>query len=84
MKQKEEDYRMMLTGLNLCIGELLQCLFKNRNELQYNFNSSSNNQLQLWEHISNVETEVTNLKSQNQELERKLIKEKRNIVALHR
>jgi len=81
MKQKEEDYKMTLTGLNLRIGELQQDLFKSRNELQYNSNASSNDQLQLREHISNVETEMTNLKSRNQELERELIEEKRMVVA---
>mmetsp|Transcript_38073 Transcript_38073/g.69889 ORF Transcript_38073/g.69889 Transcript_38073/m.69889 type:complete len:561 (-) Transcript_38073:2759-4441(-) len=81
MKQKEEDYKMTLTGLNLRIGELQQDLFKSRNELQYNSNASSNDQLQLREHISNVETEMTNLKSRNQELERELIEEKKMDVA---
>ena len=65
MKQKEEDHKKMFTGLNLRIGKLQQDLFKDRNELQYNSNDSSNDQLQLQEHVSNVETEMTNLKLQN-------------------
>jgi len=81
MKRKEDDYKETLTGLNVRITELERDLFKSRNELQYNSDASNNDQRQLSDHIANIEREIGNLSSRNQELEKELIEEKRVVVA---
>ena len=81
MAKKEKEYQETLTGLNLQITEMERTLFKSKNELQYNTDTSASDRKRLVEQINVLEEEILTLTSKNEELEKELIEEKRLVVA---
>ncbi len=81
MAKKEKEYQETLTGLNLQITEMERTLFKSKNELQYNSDTSASDRKRLVDQINVLEEEILSLTSKNEELEKELIEEKRLVVA---
>ena len=81
MAKKEKEYQETLTGLNLQITEMERTLFKSKNELEYNSDTSASDRKRLVNQINTLEEEILSLTSRNEELEKELIEEKRLVVA---
>ena len=80
MRAKDDEYKETLTGLNLRIEELEDDLFKSRNNIRYNADSSPGEREKLRARVSDLEGEIGDLSSRNRRLEQDLIEEKRLVV----
>ena len=81
MKDKEDEYRETLSGLNLRISELEGELFRGRNNLEYNPDVTPQQRARLESRVASLEREIEELTSKNERLSTELLEEKRLVVA---
>ena len=81
MKDREDEYRETLSGLNLRIAELEGELFRGRNNLEYNPDVTPEDRARLESRVAVLEGEIEELTSTNERLAGELLEEKRLVVA---